>query len=72
MIYPSIDQLLQQVDSKYTLVIAAAKRGRQLRNGARPSIECDSRKEVTVALNEISSGKIEIERPPVIGSSLNK
>lgn len=51
MIYPSIDQLLQQVDSKYTLVIAAAKRGRQLRNGARPAIECDSRKEVTVALS---------------------
>jgi len=72
VIYPSIDQLLQQVDSKYTLVIAAAKRGRQLRNGARPAIECDSRKEVTVALSEISSGKIEIERPPGSSRGLGK
>lgn len=63
MIYPSIDQLLQQVNSKYTLVIAAAKRGRQLRNGARPVIECGSRKEVTVALHEINEGEIEIELP---------
>ena len=68
MIYPSIDELLQQVNSKYTLVIAAAKRGRQLRDGARPAIESDSRKEVTVALNEINEGKIEIELPP--GSSM--
>jgi DNA-directed RNA polymerase subunit omega len=67
VIYPSIDQLLQQVNSKYTLVIATAKRGRQLRNGARPVIECGSRKEVTVALHEINEGKIEIELPP--GSS---
>lgn len=72
MIYPSIDRLLEQVDSKYTLVIAAAKRGRQLRNGARPAMECDSRKEVTVALNEISSGKIEIERPLAGGRSGSK
>ncbi len=64
MIHPSIDQLLDQVNSKYTLVIAAAKRGRQLRDGARPAIESSSRKEVTVALQEISEGKIEIELPP--------
>ena len=66
MIYPSIDELLKQVDSKYTLVIAAAKRGRQLRGGATPVIESGSRKEVTLGLLEINEGKIEIE-PPVPG-----
>lgn len=69
MIYPSIDELLKRVDSKYTLVIAAAKRGRQLREGATPVIECSSRKEVTVGLNEINEGKIEIEPPPHGGRS---
>lgn len=62
MIYPSIDDLLEKVDSKYTLVIAAAKRGRQIRDGSRPTIESSSRKEVTIALREIDAGNIEYER----------
>jgi len=41
MIYPSIDDLLQKVDSKYTLVIAAAKRARQLRSGSKRTIKTD-------------------------------
>ena len=62
MIYPSIDDLLTKVDSKYTLVIAAAKRGRQLRNGSKRTIETDYRKDVTTALHEIEVGNIEYER----------
>ncbi|MBM7701810.1 DNA-directed RNA polymerase subunit omega [Metabacillus iocasae] len=30
MLYPSIDSLMQKLDSKYTLVTVAAKRARQL------------------------------------------
>ena len=56
MIYPSIDQLLSKVDSKYTLVITAAKRGRQIRDGSKPAVNCNSRKEVTIALHEIAEG----------------
>ncbi len=63
MIYPSIDELLERVDSKYTLVITAAKRGRQIRDGAKTTVECASRKEVTIALHEITAGNIEYERP---------
>ncbi len=62
MIYPSIDELLEQVDSKYTLVIAAAKRGRQLRNGAPVTIDKIYSKEVTTALREIEAGNIQYER----------
>ncbi len=62
MIYPSIDSLLEKVDSKYTLVIAAAKRGRQLRSGSRKTIDKSFRKEVTTALHEIERGKIIYER----------
>jgi len=62
MIYPSIDELNRKADSKYTLVIMAAKRGRQIRGGVRPTVECSSRKEVTIALNEIVTGNVEYER----------
>ncbi|HED24850.1 MAG TPA: DNA-directed RNA polymerase subunit omega [Firmicutes bacterium] len=62
MIYPSIDDLLQKVDSKYTLVIAAAKRARQLRSGSKRTIKTDYRKDVTTALREIEADNIEYER----------
>jgi len=62
VIYPSIDDLLEHVDSKYTLVITAAKRGRQLRNGSKGTIKKVFKKEVTTALHEINAGNIEYER----------
>lgn len=62
MIYPSIDELLKRVDSKYTLVVAAAKRGRQLRNGSKKTIDQIYSKDVTTALHEIELGNIEYER----------
>ncbi|HSW36702.1 MAG TPA: DNA-directed RNA polymerase subunit omega [Candidatus Limnocylindrales bacterium] len=62
MIYPSIDVLLKQVDSKYTLVIATSKRGRQLRAGARKTIANVYQKDVTTALYEIEAGNIAYER----------
>ncbi len=62
MIYPSIDVLMEKFDSKYTLVIAAAKRGRQLRSGSKKTIDSGFQKEVTTALHEIERGKIVYER----------
>ncbi len=62
MIYPSIDDLLKRFDSKYSLVIATAKRGRQLRNGSKRTIDENYKKEVTTALHEINAGNIEYER----------
>lgn len=62
MIYPSIDTLINKVDSKYTLVIAAAKRARMLNEGARRMVDSHSMKDVSIALEEISLGKIGYER----------
>ena len=62
MIYPSIDTLINKVDSKYTLVIAAAKRARMLNEGARRMVDSQSMKDVSIALEEISMGKIGYER----------
>jgi len=62
VIYPSIDTLINKVDSKYTLVIAAAKRARMLNEGARRMVDSHSMKDVSIALEEISMGKIGYER----------
>ena len=63
MIHPRIDELLEKVDSRYALVIVAAKRARQLKEGALPMVEVDSGNPVTVALEEIAAGKIRFEMP---------
>ncbi len=58
MIEPGISSLLDRVDSRYTLVVAAAKRARQITEGAHKLTECDSEKPVTIAINEIDEQKI--------------
>jgi DNA-directed RNA polymerase subunit omega len=74
MIEPKIDDLLATVDSKYTLVILSAKRAReinsyysQLGEGrgefVPPLVETGLRnKPLSIALEEISEGKIDYER----------
>jgi len=62
MIYPSIDRLITRGDSKYTLVITAAKRARQLNEGAATLTETSLNKDVSVALEELAQGKITYER----------
>ena len=74
MIEPKIDDLLAAVDSKYTLVIVSAKRAReinsyysQLGEGrgefVPPLAETGLRnKPLSIALEEISEGKIDYER----------
>jgi DNA-directed RNA polymerase subunit omega len=53
------------LDSKYGLVVATAKRARELTNGGRPAIEVDSdmKKPVSIALEEIAKGKLDIDEP---------
>lgn len=58
MIDPSINSLLTKVDSRYTLVVATAKRARQLAEGAHKLTKNNSDKAVTIAINEINEDKI--------------
>jgi DNA-directed RNA polymerase subunit omega len=58
MIYPTLSSLLEKVDSKYTLVVAVAKRARQLVDGQPRLTKVDSNKPVTIAINEINDKKI--------------
>jgi DNA-directed RNA polymerase subunit omega len=58
MIYPAMSSLLKKVDSRYTLVIAAAKRARMLTNGAKKLTSYQSTKDVTIAIHEIDEEKV--------------
>ncbi len=62
MIYPSIDDILGKVDSRYSLVILTAKRARQLRENQSAREDIAAFKEVTAALEEISNDRITFER----------
>jgi len=62
MIKPSIDVLVTKVDSKYSLVVATAKRARSIVEGAHIMVTTESTKPVTNALSEIAEGKITYER----------
>jgi DNA-directed RNA polymerase subunit omega len=63
MLYPSIDELLEKVDSKYTLVVAASRRARELRDGAPSQLrQPKSHKHVGIALEEIYGDYIKLEQ----------
>lgn len=61
MLYPSIDKLLHQIDSKYSMVIVSAKRAHELHEKAEPLLEeYHSYKNVGRALEEIAAGELSI------------
>ncbi|ANS74999.1 DNA-directed RNA polymerase subunit omega [Paenibacillus yonginensis] len=63
MLYPSIDKMLEKVDSKYSLVVAASRRARQLREGEKSELKGPkSHKQVGVALEEIYGDFVKIKR----------
>ncbi|MCJ7652615.1 MAG: DNA-directed RNA polymerase subunit omega [Actinobacteria bacterium] len=74
MINPKMEDLIEHSENKFTLVVEASKRARQITNfpkrlgegigGVAPlKVEDISKKPLTVALEEIAEGKIEYERP---------
>lgn len=62
MINPSIVDLLKKVDNRYSLVIVTSKRARQLIDGSEPTVKIDSKKPLTVAINEVNDGAISFEQ----------
>ncbi|MBA4602386.1 DNA-directed RNA polymerase subunit omega [Thermoactinomyces mirandus] len=55
MLYPSIDLLMTKSDSKYSIVVMAAKRARKLLDGQSPQLQPKSKKYVGIALEEIAA-----------------
>ncbi|MFQ5989739.1 MAG: DNA-directed RNA polymerase subunit omega, partial [Candidatus Methylomirabilales bacterium] len=65
MSYVSWDDLSEKVDSKYRLVVIAAKRSRQLNQGERPLAHTKTVKPTYIALDEVAAGRIEYEVKPL-------
>ena len=53
----------QEIDSKYRLIILAAKRSKQLQRGARPRIDIDAQKHkpTRIALEEVIRGRVRFD-----------
>lgn len=58
MLYPSINLIRQKADSRYTLVVLAAKRARDIIEGKPKLTEVDIEKPVSIAANEIAEDLI--------------
>lgn len=56
---PSLDELMRRVDSKYTLVVAAAKRARAITEAQSDLTNPKSANPVSIALKEISEGAVQ-------------
>ena len=58
-----------EIDSKYRLIILAAKRSKQLQRGARPRIDIDTikHKNTRIALEEVMRGRVNFK---MIGDEL--
>ena len=57
---PTVAELLTKSQNRYELVIATARRARQIVAGDEPLTEVDERSAVTKAANEIAEGKVKI------------
>ncbi|HOB91271.1 MAG: DNA-directed RNA polymerase subunit omega [Bacillota bacterium] len=65
---PSLDELLPKIGSRYSLVVTAAKRARQIVDGAEPAVSVNSQKPVTIALYEILNDKVTCVEPEKSGA----
>ena len=57
-----IDALLKRVPSKYEMVVLAARRARQLVDGAKPLVPTRATKPVSMAFEEMAANVLEYRR----------
>ncbi|MDY2959325.1 MAG: DNA-directed RNA polymerase subunit omega [Hornefia sp.] len=62
MLYPSINKIRKKVDSRYTLVILAAQRARDLIDGKPMLADCEVARPVSIAAKEIADEQIKHKR----------
>ncbi|WP_172189781.1 DNA-directed RNA polymerase subunit omega [Lentilactobacillus kribbianus] len=64
LLYPSVDKLLDKIDSRYSLIMLASKRAHEIDAGSPlllPKSEYKSDKSVGKALEEIEAGVLKID-----------
>lgn len=62
MLHPSINDLKEKADSRYTIVNLAAKRARDIIDGMPILTEAEAQKPVSIAANEIAEELITYRR----------
>ena len=60
IVKPTVAELLTKAQNRYELVIATARRARQIAAGAKPLTKVKEESPVTLAANEIAEGKVTI------------
>lgn len=61
IVKPTVNELLEHIENRYALVIAASKRAREIANGDEPLVDVEDKSPVTIAADEIAEGKVYIE-----------
>jgi len=59
---PSVLELLKHADTRYTLVVEASKRAREIVSGSAPAINAEGMKPLKAAVEEINRGLLTYER----------
>ena len=57
----TVEDCMEKITNRFDLVLAAARRARQIYAGAQPTIEEENDKPTVVALREIAEGNIGLE-----------
>ena len=63
IVEPNVLELLEHADSRYTLVVEASKRGRQIVGGSQPLIDAHAMKPLKIAVEEINRDLITYDSP---------
>jgi DNA-directed RNA polymerase subunit omega len=69
MAHVPIEDIMEHIDSKYRLVIVAAKRAKQLNRGAAPLVQVRNVKPTYQALEEVATGKLSYEVENLAGEA---
>ena len=62
IVQPTINELAEKVDCRYTLAVEASKRARELVDGAPALIDPKDMKPLKIAVEEINRGLLTYER----------
>ncbi|MGF6376199.1 DNA-directed RNA polymerase subunit omega [Clostridiales Family XIII bacterium PM5-7] len=62
MLYPSINEIRKKADSRYTIVVMAARRSRDIIDGKPILTDCEIEKPVSIAAHEIAEDLITYHR----------
>ena len=62
----TVEDCLQQIPNRFSLVLVASERTKQILRGSAPLVETDDNKEAVTALREIAAGSFEIDDSAVI------